>query len=273
MSALSFVPAALAGEPDPRTNALLRAIPAREWRRWSDYLEPVCLPLGMVLSESGRAPGYVYFPTTAVVSLLYLTRDGASSELAVIGREGMVGIPLVMGGNAMPNHALVQSPGQGFRLGAQVVIEEMRRGGELLALLLRYAQALMDQVAQTALCNRYYSIDQLLSRRLLMAHDRVPSGVLMMTQELLSSLLGVRREGVTTAALRLQACGAIRYSRGRIDILDRAQLEQLTNGHSPAGHPMVHTPHASMPDAGCATAGPVFRQLCDSEHTSAGSLA
>lgn len=215
---------------DPRTNALLRAIPEPQWSRWSAYLEPVHLSLGQVLSESGRAPGYVYFPATAVVSLLYMTADGASSELAVIGHEGMVGISLFMGGNAMPYQAVVQGGGLGFRLRAQVVTDEMERGGVLLQMLLRYAQTLMDQVAQTAACNRYYSIDQLLCRRLLLGLDRAHSNVLMMTQELLSSLLGVRREGVTAAALRLQATGAIRYSRGRIDVLDRAQLASRVIG-------------------------------------------
>lgn len=273
MSALSLVPSVPSAEPDPRTNALLRAIPAPEWRRWSDFLEPVCLPLGQVLSESGRAPGYVYFPTTAVVSLVYLTQDGGSSELAVIGHEGMVGIPLLMGGNAMPNQAIVQSPGLGFRLRAQVVIDEIQRGGEMLALLLRYAHSLMDQMAQTALCNRYYSIDQLLSRRLLMALDRVPSGVLMMTQELLASLLGVRREGVTAAALRLQATGAIRYRRGRIDILDRAQLEQRVNSQQAADYSERIPLRASTHGAGRNAARHLFRPLRDSEHRTIASVA
>ncbi len=211
-------------DADPRSNELLHAITASEWSRWSVYLEPVRLTRGQVLSESGRAPGYVYFPTTAIVSLLYMTEDGASSELAVIGHEGIVGVSLFMGGNTMPYQAVVQSAGLGFRLRAQLVDDEMQRGGAMQLLLLRYVQTLMHQVAQTAACNRYYSIDQLVCRRLLLALDRLPTGVLMMTQELLASLLGVRREGVTAAALRLQAAGAIRYSRGRIDVLDRAQL-------------------------------------------------
>jgi CRP-like cAMP-binding protein len=209
---------------DSRGNSLLRTIPASDWARWSLFLEPVRLARGQILSEPGHAPGYVYFPTTAVVSLVYATEDGGSSELAVIGHEGMVGVSQFMGGNTMPYQAVVQSAGLGFRLRAQVVSDEMERGGALLQMLLRYAQTLMNQVAQTAACNRYYSIDQLLCRRLLLALDRMPSGVLMMTQELLAGLLGVRREGVTAAALRLQAAGAIRYSRGRIDILDRALL-------------------------------------------------
>ncbi len=207
-----------------RGNSLLRAIPASEWSHWSAYLEPVHLACGQVLSESGCAPDHVYFPTTAIVSMLYLAEDGASSELAVIGHEGMVGISLFMGGKTMPYRAVVQNAGQSFRLRAQLVSDEIRPGGVLLQMLLRYAQTLMSQLAQTAACNRYYSIDQLLSRRLLLALDRVPSGVLMMSQELLANLLGVRRESVTAAALRLQAAGVIRYSRGRIDVLDRAQL-------------------------------------------------
>ncbi len=219
---MHLLPAIVAS--DPRSNALLAAIPAAQWSRWSAYLEPVNLARGQVLSDSGLASGYVYFPTTAVVSLLYMTEDGASSELAVVGHEGIVGVSLFMGGSTMPYQALVHSAGLGFRLRAQVVSDEMRRGGASTQLLLRYVQTLMDQLAQTAACNRYYSIDQLLCRRLLLGLDRVPSGALMMTQELLASLLGVRREGVTAAALRLQAAGAIRYSRGRIDVLDRAQL-------------------------------------------------
>lgn len=222
-------------DADPRSNALLCPIPAPDWSRWSIYLEPVNLLFGQVLSEPGRAPGYVYFPTTAIVSLLYLTEDGASSELAVIGHEGIVGLSQFMGGNTMPYQAVVQGAGLGFRLRAQVVIDEMQRGGALMQMLLRYAQTLMNQVGQTAACNRYYSIDQLLCRRLLLALDRMPSDVLLMTQELLAGLLGVRREGVTAAALRLQAAGAIRYSRGRIDVLDRAQLALQARDRPMAG--------------------------------------
>jgi CRP-like cAMP-binding protein len=211
-------------EADASDNALLRDILASECSRWSACLEPVSLACGQVLSEAGRASDHVYFPTTAIVSMLYLAEDGASSELAVIGCEGIVGVSLFMGVNTMPYRAVVQSAGLGFRLRAQLVSDEMRGGGVLLQVLLCYAQTLMNQLAQTAACNSYHSIDQLLSRRLLLALDRVPSGVLMMSQERLASLLGVRREGVTGAALRLQAAGAIRYSRGRIDVLDRAQL-------------------------------------------------
>ncbi len=229
---------------DPRTNCVLRAIPATDWSRWSAYLEPVQLAVGQVLSEPGRVPSYVFFPTTAVVSLLYMSEDGGSTELAVIGHEGMVGISLLMGGNAMPYQAVVQSAGLGLRLRAQIVTDEIERSGALLQLLLRYAQTLMEQVAQTAACNRYYSIDQLLCRRLLLALDRVPSGVLMMTQELLANLLGVRREGVTVAALKLQAAGAIRYSRGRIDILNPAELALRVIGAPMPASPAGLAPYA-----------------------------
>ncbi len=229
---------------DPRANCVLRAIPPEDWSRWSAYLEPVHLSVGQVLSEPGRVPGYVFFPTTAVVSLLYVSENGASTELAVIGHEGMVGVSLLMGGNAMPYQAMVQSAGLGLRLRAQIITDEMERSGVLLQLLLRYTQTLMEQVAQTAACNRYYSIDQLLCRRLLLALDRIPSGVLMMTQELLANLLGVRREGVTVAALKLQAAGAIRYSRGRIDILNRAELALRINSAPLPGIPAGLLPYA-----------------------------
>jgi len=230
---------------DPRTNQLLGALPDAEWARWEPYLEPVELLLGQVLSESGRTPAYVYFPTTAIVSLLYMTENGASSEVAVIGNDGVVGISLFMGGNAMPNQAVVQSAGLGYRLRAQAVTGEVQRGGAVLLMLLRYTQALMGQVAQTAACNRYHSIDQLLCRRLLLALDRAPSSVLMMTQELLASLLGVRREGVTAAALKLQQDGVIRYSRGRIDVLDRVRLAQRT-GDCPTMAPVPRYARPAM---------------------------
>ena len=219
-------PASSPTRSDPRSNQLLAALPHDVWERWQPYLEPVDLVLGQVLSEAGRAPAYVYFPTSAIVSLLYLTEDGGSSEVAVVGNDGVAGISLVMGGSAMPYQAVVQSAGSGYRLRAQAVTSEVERSGAVLQMLLCYAHALMGQMAQTAACNRYYSIDQLLCRRLLLALDRLPSTVLMMTQELLANLLGVRREGVTAAALRLQEAGVIRYRRGRIDVLDRALLSQ-----------------------------------------------
>ena len=211
---------------DPRMNHLLRDLPTEAWERWKPYLEPVELTLGQVLSESGRAPAYVYFPTTGIVSLLYMTENGASSEIAVVGNDGVVGISLFMGGNTMPSEAVVQNAGQGWRLRAQQLTSEADRGGVVRRMLLRYTQALIEQIAQTAVCNRYHSIDQLLCRRLLMGLDRLPTDALMMTQELLATLLGVRREGVTAAALKLQHAGVIRYSRGRIDVLDRERLQQ-----------------------------------------------
>ena len=207
--------------------ALLAALSAAEWQRWADVMEPVDMPLGRVLCAPGAAASHVYFPATAVVSLMYLTRDGASSEVAVIGNDGLVGYSLLMGGNASPSQAVVQSEGQGFRISAQFIKAEMERAGPALVVMLRYAQALIAQVAQTAACNRHHGIEQQLSRRLLMALDRgAPKSEVRMTQELASSLLGVRREGITAAALKLQNAGIISYRRGRIDVLDRARLEQ-----------------------------------------------
>ena len=212
----------------PRQNQLLAALLDAEWSRWQPQLELVDLPRGMVLCESGNIPAYAYFPTTAIVSLLHMTSDGASSEIAVVGNDGVVGISLCMGGGAMTSRALVQSAGQGYRLPAQVVKAEVNRAGPMLYMLLRYTQAMIAQVAQTALCNRYHSIDQQMCRRLLAGLDRSPSDELTMTQELLASLLGVRREGVTAAALKLQHAGVIRYSRGHIAVLNRQRLEQRT---------------------------------------------
>ena len=214
---------------DPRSNKLVAALPADAWLRWSMQLELVDLTLGQVLVEPGRTAEYVYFPTTAIVSLLYVTQDGESTEIAVIGNDGVVGISLFMGGENSPNWAVVQSAGQCFRLRGQTIKNEVERAGVVLMMLLRYTQAMMHQVAQTAVCNRYQSIDQLLCRRLLLSLDRLESDALVMTQELLANLLGVRREGITAAALRLQHAGVIRYSRGKILVLDRAQLEQRTS--------------------------------------------
>ena len=212
----------------PRQNQLLAALPDSEWARWLQDLEPVELVQGMVLCESGQTPAYAYFPTTAIVSLLNMTEDGASTEIAVVGNDGVVGISLFMGGNAMPSHAVVQSAGQGYRLRAQVIKNEVKRPGPAMLVLLRYTHAMLAQVAQTAACNRYHSIDQQLCRRMLLGIDRLLSDELVMTQELLARLLGVRREGVTAAALKLQHAGVIRYSRGHIAVLDRPQLEQRT---------------------------------------------
>ena len=211
---------------DPLQNQLLAALPDAEWRRWQLQLQPVDLQLGDVLCESGVTPTWAYFPTTAIVSLLYMTQDGASSEIAVVGNDGLVGVSLFMGGNATPSQAVVQSAGQAFRLRADVIRDVFDRTGPALAVLLRYAQGLIAQVAQTAMCNRYHSIDQQLSRRLLLALDRLPGRDLLMTQELAASLLGVRREGVTAAALKLQEAGVISYRRGHISVLDRNRLTQ-----------------------------------------------
>lgn len=210
---------------DPRENQLLAVLPDAEWRRWQPQLELVDLTLGQVLGESGRSTGYVYFPTTAIVSLLYMTQAGGSAEIAVVGNDGVVGTSLFMGGATTPSQSVVQSAGQAYRLRAQLVKDEVEHGGPVLGIMLRYTQALIAQVAQTAVCNRYHSIDQQLARRLLLGLDRLPSDALQMTQELLSNLLGVRREGVTAAALKLQMAGVIRYSRGHIDVLDRPRLE------------------------------------------------
>ncbi|MCV2352267.1 Crp/Fnr family transcriptional regulator [Paucibacter sp. Y2R2-4] len=211
---------------EPRDNQLLAALPEDDLARWAAALEPVELHLGQVLCESGSTAPYVYFPTTAIVSLLYLTLDGASSEIAVVGRDGLVGVALFMGGNATPSRSVVQSAGLGLRMPAQRVQQEISRPGAIQSMLLRYTQSLMAQMAQTAVCNRYHSIDQLLCRRLLMGLDRQSSQALMMTQELLANLLGVRREGVTAAALKLSQAGLISYRRGRIAVLDRGRLEQ-----------------------------------------------
>lgn len=213
---------------DPRQNQLLATLSDLEWHRWRPHLQLVDLSLGQVLCESGRNPPYVIFPTTAIVSLLYMTLNGASAEVAVVGNDGVVGLSLFMGGNATPSQAVVQSPGQGYRLRAQLVRNEMTRGGAVLHMLLRYTQAMIAQVAQTAVCNRYHSIDQQLARRLLLALDRLPTDELAMTQELAANLLGVRREGVTAAAHKLQRAGVIRYNRGHIVVLDRHRLEQCT---------------------------------------------
>ena len=215
-------------DSNPRDNQLLAALPDADWHRWNPLLELVDLPLGEVLSECGRSTQYVYFPTTAIVSLVYMTQDGGSTEVAVVGSDGVVGISLFMGGEATPSQAVVQSAGQAYRLRSQILMEAVERSGPVLTLLLRYAQALISQVAQTALCNRYHTIDQQICRRLLLGLDRLPSDDMAMTQELLASLLGVRREGVTAAALKLQQAGVIRYSRGHIHVLDRNRLEQRT---------------------------------------------
>ena len=211
---------------DAVANDLLAALPETELQRWLAQLEPVDLPLGHVLYESGATLSHVYFPTTAIVSLLYVLENGASAEIAVVGKEGIVGISLFMGGESTPNRAVVQSAGKGFRLGADALKSEFNRAGPVLHLLLRYTQALITQMSQTAVCNRHHSLDQQLCRWLLLSLDRLAGDELAMTQELISNMLGVRREGVTEAAQQLQAAGLIRYARGRITVLDRERLEQ-----------------------------------------------
>jgi len=213
---------------DPLRNQLLSALPTAEWHRWRPLLRPVDLALGEVLCESGSTPAFVYFPTTAIVSLLYLTEEGAATEVAVVGHDGLVGISAFMGGNATASRSVVHSAGQAYALPSHVVKSEAERVGPARLMLLRFALSMFAQVAQTALCNRHHSIDQQLCRRLLQGLDRSPANGLTMTQELTASLLGVRREGVTAAALRLQKAGVIRYRRGHIDVLDRRALESRT---------------------------------------------
>ena len=214
--------------PDRTTNHLLAALPDAEWQRWLPTLEPIDMPLGQVLYESGKTLTHVYFPTTAIVSLLYVMENGASAEIAVVGNEGIVGISLFMGGGSTPSRAVVQSAGRGLRLAAQTMKDEFDKNGPVLHLLLRYTQALITQMAQTAVCNRHHSLDQQLCRWLLLSLDRLQGDELVMTQELIANMLGVRREGVTEAALSLQQAGLIRYARGRISVLDRPGLEKRT---------------------------------------------
>ncbi len=213
---------------NPKKNHLLAAIAGDEWQRWQPLLEHVEMPLGHVLYESGKTLTHVYFPTTAIVSLLYVMENGASAEIAVVGNEGIVGISLFMGGGSTPSRAVVQSAGQGFRLKAKAMKDEFNRGGPVLHLLLRYTQALITQMAQTAVCNRHHSLDQQLCRWLLLSLDRLEGSELVMTQELIANMLGVRREGVTDGALKLQQAGLISYTRGRITVLDRPGLEKRT---------------------------------------------
>jgi CRP-like cAMP-binding protein len=214
--------------PDQSVNSLLAAFPPPEWLRIAPLLEEVDLPLGLVLHESGGKMSHVYFPINAIVSMLYVLEDGSSAEIAVVGNEGVIGIALFMGGETTPRRAVVQSAGKGYRLRAADIKEEFARSGPVLHLLLRYALALMTQMAQTAVCNRHHSLDQQLCRWLLLSLDRLTGNELAMTQELIANMLGVRREGVTEAALKLQRLGLIKYARGRITVLDRAGLEQRT---------------------------------------------
>jgi CRP-like cAMP-binding protein len=211
--------------PDPRDNWLLAALPDAEWSRWAADLEFVDLPLGKVLIAPGGNTTHVYFPTTAIVSLLYVMANGASAEIAVVGNEGLVGVSLFMGGRSTSSSAVVHAAGKAYRLKARLVMQEFDRGGPVLHLLLRYTQALITQMAQTSACNRHHAVDEQFCRLLLLTLDRLPGSEIVMTQELLSNILGVRRASVTEAAGNLQKDGLIRYERGRITVLDRAGLE------------------------------------------------
>lgn len=211
---------------DPKQNHLLAALHTSEFQRLGPHLELVSLKLGDVLYESGGQLKHVYFPTNSIVSLLYVMQDGASAEIAVVGNEGILGISLFMGGETTPSRAVVQSAGFAYRLKAQTLKQEFNRGGPMMHLLLRYTQALITQMSQTAVCNRHHSVDQQLCRWLLLSLDRLSSEELTMTQELIANMLGVRREGVTESAGKLRDAGIIDYSRGHIKVLDRRRLEQ-----------------------------------------------
>jgi CRP-like cAMP-binding protein len=217
-------PQALA--PDPRHNRLLASLPEADWQRWRPQLEPMALPQGHVLHESGAMLTHAYFPTSAIVSLLYETESGASVQIAVVGNEGVVGIPLFMGGGSTPSRAVVQSAGAGFRMPGTAIREEFSRSVAVKKILLRYTQALIAQMALTAVCNRHHSVDQQLCRLLLLSLDRLAGNELVVTQDLIAHMLGVRREGVTEAALSLQRAELISYRRGRIRVLDRPGLEK-----------------------------------------------
>ena len=210
----------------PLQNHLLAALPELEWQRWQALLESTELILGQVMYEPGDTLTHVYFPTTAIVSLLYVMENGAPGEIAVVGNEGIVGVSIFMGGDSTPSRAVVQSAGLGYRLESDALRAEFSSSLPVLHLLLRYTQALITQMAQTAVCNRHHSLDQQLCRWLLLSLDRLRGDELIMTQELIANMLGVRREGVTEGATKLQQAGLIRYARGRITVLDRGGLEQ-----------------------------------------------
>jgi CRP-like cAMP-binding protein len=212
---------------EPRSNHLLAAIPDVEWDRFAHHLRPVDMKLGDVVYESGTEQPYVYFPTDSIVSLLYVMENGAAGEIAIVGNEGLVGISLFMGGGSTADRAVVQSAGYAFRMEGRYVREEFLLAGPVQQLFLRYTQALISQMGQTAVCNRHHTVNQQLCRWLLMSMDRLPSNELTMTQELIANMLGVRREGVTDAAGKLQRAGVIEYHRGRIRVLDRPLLEKM----------------------------------------------
>jgi CRP-like cAMP-binding protein len=211
---------------EPTKNHLLAALPHAESQRWLSHLESVDLPLGQVLYEAGTTLSHVYFPTSAIISLLYVMENGVSAEIAVVGNDS-IGISMFMGGECTSSRAVVQSAGQGFRLKAQKMQEEFNRAGPVLHLLLRYTQALITQMSQTAVCNRHHSLDQQLCRWLLLSLHRLDGNQLVMTQELIANMLGVRRESVTEGALKLQHAGLIQYARGHITVLDSVGKAQL----------------------------------------------
>src|SRR6186713_3197442 len=214
--------------PDPLDNHILDALPQLERERLFPHLKLTPMPLGMVLYESGAALRHIYFPTNCIVSLLYGLQNGASAEIAVVGNEGAIGVSLFMGGETTPSRAVVQSAGYAYRLPGKRLKEEFNRHGEMLHILLRYTQSLLTQMFQTAVCNRHHSLEQQLCRWLLLSLDRLPTNELKMTQELIANMLGVRREGVTEAARKLQALEIIQYSRGKITVLDRPRLEAMS---------------------------------------------
>ena len=215
----------MADAHSPRQNLLLSALSAECYDALSAHLELVAMPLGHVLHESSASMHHVYFPTTCIVSRLYVMEDGSSAEIAIVGNDGVIGIALFLGGDTMPNRALVQSAGHAYKIECKVLQAQFHHSGEMQQLLLRYTQALMTQMAQTAVCNRHHSLDQQLCRWLLLSLDRLTTNEIVMTQELIANMLGVRREGVTEAAGHLQDAGLIKYSRGHIVVLDRAGLE------------------------------------------------
>jgi CRP-like cAMP-binding protein len=215
----------MAASESPEVNWLLRSLPQAERERLFPHLQLVSMPLGNVVYEPGAKLRHIHFPVSCIISLLYVLKDGASAEIAVVGRDGAVGVSLFMGGETTPSRAVVQSAGMAYRLTGARLKQEFDRHGQLLHLLLRYTQSLITQMAQTAVCNRHHALDQQLCRWLLLSLDRLDSNELKMTQELIANMLGVRREGVTEAAGRLQKKGVIRYSRGKITVLDRARLE------------------------------------------------
>jgi CRP-like cAMP-binding protein len=225
---LSLASPLMPEKPSPRQNRLLAALPPAVQQRLFPHLEPVTLPRGQVLYEPGAALRHVYFPIGTIVSLLHVLENGASADIALVGNDGLIGVALFLGGESTPSRAIVQSAGAAYRLPGARLKAEFERHGELLLLLLRYTQSLITQMAQTAVCNRHHSIDQQLCRWLLLSLDRLPGNELSMTQELMASMLGVRREGVTEAAGKLQRQHVIEYARGRIKVLDRAALESLS---------------------------------------------